>query len=150
MRHKSLQNSFFFDSPRLAGRLAVLFFALLIWGCSGNQPIRHEVSGTVLVDGQPAERVVVQFQLQDVESNSEDRFPVGYTDAEGRFLIGEKSARRGAIAGRYLVSFVWLSSGELDAVDQFEGRYSTAGSTEFEVIVPVAEPIVFELSSRGR
>ena len=127
-----------------------IFLCLAVWLCcgcgSGGLP-RHPVEGVVRVDGQAAERVVIQFQHADETLTNDDRFPVALSDAEGRFVLGEKAKVAGAVAGQYRVTFNWLTTDGLDATDRFEGKYADRESTSFQVTVPLTEPLVFELKT---
>jgi hypothetical protein len=116
-------------------------------GCGADGLPRHPVQGVVRVDGQAAERVVIQFQHEDETLKNDDRFPVALSDAEGRFVLGQQAKVAGAVAGQYRVAFNWLTTDGLDATDRFEGRYADMESTSFQVTVPLTEPLVFELKS---
>lgn len=135
------------SSPALLGIVVLLAPA----GCGKTGPERHEVTGLVKVDGQPAERVVVQLENLDSTASGDDRYPVGITNGEGKFRIGEKSAQAGAIRGSYRVLFSWLSSPDLDAVDRFAGFYANAKNPDAQVIqVPVDGELTFDLKMPKR
>jgi hypothetical protein len=107
--------------------------------------------GIVRVDGNPAERVVVQFDNLDPGASGDDRYPVGITDSEGRFRIGEKSLKAGAIEGSYRVMFSWLSSPDLDAVDRFGGAYADPKMPDIQVVkVPTTGELTFDLKMPKR
>jgi hypothetical protein len=131
------------------------FVSLLVFcGCQPGQgagPNRYRVAGQVLVDGQPAHRVLVQLihsEPPDDGKLGNDVYPSGYTDSEGKFVIGRENLQPGAIAGKYKVLFTWMSTGELDAVDLFQGRYADASqATEWlEVPSERCESLEFRLS----
>ncbi|XZE53890.1 hypothetical protein SH139x_005663 [Planctomycetaceae bacterium SH139] len=123
-----------------------LCLAGLIAGCGPSGPPRYPLNGTVLINGQPAGNVVVQLHNTNESLMGDDRYPVGLTAADGTFSIGAQAAEPGAVEGAYKVTFVWLSSSELDAVDKFSGGFSDPDKSDYTVIVPVAEPLRFELS----
>jgi len=124
--------------------LSLLFFS----GCGDGGPPRHTVIGQVLVDGRPAERVMVQLQHIDRSVEGDDRYPVALTTEDGRFVIGDDSGNPGVLAGDYKITFAWLSSSGLDAVDIFEGAYSDPKSTTFTLRVPQDEEATFNLKSK--
>jgi hypothetical protein len=121
---------------------------LLLSGCGGGGPQRHVVAGKVLVDGQPAERVMVQLQHTDASIEGDDRYPVTLTAADGGFSIGGDSGNPGALAGEYKVTFAWLSSSDLDAVDIFNGAYADPKSTSFTIQVPPDTNLIYNLQNK--
>lgn len=132
---------------RVGSGLCAWLGMLVLSGCGQGGLPRHPVEGVVRVDGQAAERVVIQFQHADETLTNDDRFPVALSDAEGRFVLGEKAKVAGAVAGQYRVTFNWLTTDGLDATDRFEGKYADRESTSFQVTVPLTEPLVFELKT---
>ena len=120
---------------------------LLVVGCQPKGPQRYEVNGIVLVDGKPAERVVVQLHSDNAELQGDDRYPVAVTDAQGRFSIGSQSANPGAVAGTYKVTFNWLSSAGLEATDKLKGTYADEKSSQYTVQVPAESDLEFSLKS---
>lgn len=131
--------------------ISVVFAA----GCGPTGPVRYPISGQVIVDGAPAERVLVQLIRQQEGADTasgNDVYPSGYTDANGQFTIRKDQSSPGAIEGKYRVVFSWLSSGELDAFDKLQGRYSDVNKSKETIVVP-SDGLVklkFELSSGGR
>lgn len=129
------------------GLIAFLAGSLVLTGCGESGPDRYEVTGRVLVDGRPAERVMVQLHHQDGSVEGNDRYPLALTGADGRFTIGEASQAAGAIAGKYRVTFSWLSSSGLDAVDLFEGAYADVKTSAYTLEVPSEDELKYELRS---
>ena len=74
----------------------------LVLGCAKSPPGVVEVSGVVLLDGQPLPKAKVEFvpQLKDfgAEYNS-----VGITDDKGRFTLTCGNQKSGAVVGKHLV-----------------------------------------------
>jgi hypothetical protein len=122
---------------------------IAVSGCGQGGLPRHPVEGVVRVDGQAAERVVIQFQHVDEKLKNDDRFPVALSDAEGRFVLGQQAKAAGAVAGQYRVTFNWLTTDGLDATDRLQGKYADVETTTFQVTVPLAEPLAFDLT-RGK
>jgi hypothetical protein len=123
-------------------RFMALVSLLLVCGCQSGQdsgPNRYRVAGQVLVDGKPAHRVLVQLvHLEPPEGGAlgNDAYPSGYTDSEGKFVIGRDNLQPGAIAGKHKVLFTWMSTADLDAIDLFQGRYADASQTTEWLDVP--------------
>lgn len=112
----------------------------IISGCGGAGGLeRFPVEGTVTVNGAPAERVVVLLHHADESTPGSYRFPTAVTTADGSFRISSIGEADGAIKGTYKVTFTWLSSAELDAIDMFNGGFGDPSSTTYELTVPVAD-----------
>lgn len=126
-------------------------------GCSADRgPERYGFSGTVTIDGKPAHRVIVQLTHLDPQIGERERYVSSRTNEAGEFIFGNRvdgtpSGFDGAVAGKYAVTFSWLSSDDIDAVDQFKGRFAEASQSKFDITVPVeqsAAPLVFAITSR--
>ena len=126
----------------------LLLLLPFLLGCGSSGPARHEVTGIVLVDQQPAERVMVQFHAVDEALTGDDRYPVCLTDSQGKFRLGDQSPRPGALEGTYKVTFSWLSSPGLDATDKLAGAYANEGKSDFTVTVPTSGELLFELKAK--
>ena len=98
------------------------------------------------MDGQAAERVVIQFHHENAELTNDDRFPVAISDAEGRFVMGALATKPGVVAGTYKVTFNWLSSHGLEAVDRLSGKYAAPQTSTFEVKVPLESDLDFDIT----
>lgn len=119
-------------------------------GCAPNGPKRNAVTGRVLVDGVPAERVVVQFSCQDVAGvTGDDKYPSALTDADGQFELGKGSRLGGAVEGEYVVTFSWMSGPELEAVDKFKGKLGDPATSKHRIRVPedTQKPLEFRLEN---
>jgi hypothetical protein len=137
--------------------IAVVCAALLTSGCSVDQaPERFGLTGMVTVDGKPAHRMIVQLTHLDPQIGERERYVSSKSNEAGEFIFGDRadgtpSGFQGAVAGKYAVTFSWMSSDEIDAVDQLKGRFAEASQSKFEVTVPVeptAAPLVFAIKSR--
>lgn len=112
-------------------------FSILI-GCGGPQgPRKYPVVGSVEINGVPEPRVAITFHHRDPTVEGNLRFPTGITDLDGRFTLSSEGDADGAVAGKYRVTFSWMSSSELDAYDLLGGSLSDPAKSEFEVEVPV-------------
>jgi len=82
----------------------VLVCATLCAGC-GGEPDLIRVTGTVNIDGRPAEGVQVSFWPADAAGqNSRYRFALGMTGRDGRFEVRSVS-EKGIEPGDYKVTF---------------------------------------------
>lgn len=122
-------------------------------GCGGRDgPPLFPVSGVVRVNGQPAERVTVNFHRTDAAVKGNAAHPNGVTDANGRFQMSTDRDGDGAAEGEYVVTFTWQSDSDPDrAGDLFGGKYRNSktskfrakvngGATELEPFELTAEP----------
>lgn len=131
-------------------RLVACASLLFAWGCGPSGPKRYPVTGTVKVDGNLAERVLVQFTYEgtgDVKGN--DKYPSALTDASGLFTLGKGSAVEGAVAGEYAVTFSWMSGPELEAFDKFKGKLGDPAKSKHRIRVPedTQKPLEFQLEN---
>ena len=119
--------------------MSVLMFVLFAMGCGGPPagPQKFPVTGVVTVNGMHAERVAVTFHHSDESLPSNLRYPTGVTDASGRFTLSSQAENDGAVKGEYRVTFAWLSSPDLDAIDMFGGGLGTPARSEHTVQVPL-------------
>lgn len=81
-------------------------------GCgSGSRPMTgpppHPVHGQVLVDGEPAEGVLVRFVPAD-DGGAELPLATGLTDEDGTFELSTYNPKDGAPAGQYQVALSWI------------------------------------------
>jgi len=131
-----------------SARMSGLALLLLLCGCGGSPsgPVKYPVEGVVRINGQPAERMAVTLHHEDETVEGNLRYPTAVTDPEGRFVVSSESDRDGAVAGRYRVTFVWLSSSELDAFDQLQGAFSDPRRSRFTVTVPVEQAVGLEFA----
>ena len=83
---------------------ALFLSTLFLFGCGNNNPLGVvRVTGTVTLDGQPAEGVTVLF----VPTSAEGRTASGISDSNGRFSLTAAGADfgAGAIPGEYIPTF---------------------------------------------
>jgi hypothetical protein len=138
-------------SPLWTSMFGLICMSLILQpGCAPNGPKRNAVTGIVLVDGIPAERVVVQFSCQDVAGvTGDDKYPSALTDANGQFVLGKGSRLEGAVDGEYVVTFSWMSGPELEAVDKFKGMLGDPAKSKHRIRVPedTQKPLEFKLEN---
>ena len=96
---------------RLGFLLICIFSVAIVCGCGDTKsgPQTVGVSGTVLIDGQPAEGVEVTFVAEDFSSN-------GKTDADGRYELIQ-----GAVPGENTVRLSKWEGGQGMKLDPESG-----------------------------
>lgn len=138
-------------------RPLILLCLLAVVGCSGSgEPERFGFKGNVSVDGKPAHRVIVQLTHLDPSVGERERYVSSKTDEAGEFVFGNhadgtSSGFQGGVAGTYAVTFNWLSTDGLDAVDKLNGVYADASQSSFRVSLPVNPndaPVSFDIKSQ--
>ncbi|MCA9010543.1 MAG: hypothetical protein KDB01_12395 [Planctomycetaceae bacterium] len=120
--------------------LSSVFSSAIGCGQRDTGPETFPVTGVVHINGKPAERVAVLFHHADAAMPSNYRYPTGVTNSEGVFHLSSIGDGDGAVAGKYAVTFTWLSSGELDAFDMLNGAFSNPEDSSFQVEVPLTDP----------
>jgi hypothetical protein len=105
--------------------VATLFAAsgfLTLVGCGDGRIALYPVTGTVMVDGQPAEEAQVIFCPIEGEASEElaRLRPMGRTDASGKYQLFTFDFNDGAPAGNYKVMVRW--DGPSPAAGDREGR----------------------------
>jgi hypothetical protein len=98
----------------LAGVLAVT-------GCGDGKIARYPVSGSVQVDGRPAEGAIVVFCPVDAGAELKDLRPSGLADAQGVFQLMTIQPSDGAPAGKYKIIVKWPAPPRPGAEDR-DGR----------------------------
>jgi hypothetical protein len=132
-----------------------------IVGCGDGRIDTYPVTGTVLVDGRPAEKAMVIFCPADAAAEVENLRPAGVTDASGKFNLITFEAGDGAPAGSYKVLVKWPApsqgedrGGRQSSIgkgpDRLKGRYYNLESTPLNATVEEQsnELPPFELTSR--
>lgn len=136
----------------------------LLAGCFGGAadedvPPLEPVSGTVMLDGKPAEAVAVTFMPM---SDTAGGGAYGKTDASGKYSLTYRNGEPGIPKGRYYVIFSKMvqadgspipegkTAADVDAKNVIPPRYREKGEMPiFEVVVPgSAENFNFKLASR--
>jgi hypothetical protein len=134
----------------------VLFFVSLVSiGCSskpaeGPRLTTTPLSGTVYVDGEPAEFLMVECHPE--AGTSELKHPMfAMTDAQGNFLFAMYQAGDGLPEGKYRLAFKWEGFGAAKK-DKLKGAYSNPAKSKHEVTIADGESNdlgVIELSTKG-
>lgn len=116
---------------RLLGMLMGL--ACSACGGEGDGLTKFPVHGSVQVNGQPAEGMVVTFQSTTDATGKNAARPVGVTDADGRFELSTNGDKDGAVEGEYAATFFWPSGKGPMPTDRLKGRFSRPGDPRFKV-----------------
>lgn len=131
-------------------------------GCGDGKIRCYPVTGTVLVDSQPAEGAMVIFCPVDGSEEFMRERPFGVTDADGKFELRTFRPGDGAPAGNYKVMARWLSKAAQSSQaadqdraaggspDRLRGRYFNPDTSGLGATVEEAptELPPFELKSR--
>ncbi|WP_145262527.1 hypothetical protein [Planctomycetes bacterium Pan216] len=116
----------------------------ILSGC-GSAPddglIKHQVTGQVLVNGNPEKGVVVRFNHTDPSVKKNAARPIAVTDEDGCFVLSTNGEDDGAVAGTYDVTFFWPEGGN-SMQEFFEGKYVKPNGPEFQVKVEDADALI--------
>ncbi|MGE3314481.1 MAG: hypothetical protein AB7O26_05140 [Planctomycetaceae bacterium] len=139
--------------------LRLCIACLPLWilaGCS-NQPNdgldKHPVTGSVLVDGAPAEGVVVRFFRDGRAGSTNADTPLAVTKSDGSFELSTNGDGDGAVPGQYTVTFFWKTGNSPAAEDRLGGRYAKLEDSKVTVEVVSGsnklDPFQLEKSAGG-
>ncbi len=121
--------------------LMVLSLCVLSGGCEKGPPRKatFPVTGTVLVDGKPADQVAVRCVPVEGMDQADPTESAAFTNAEGKFAIATYMKGDGVPVGSYVLTFEWgqwnYISMQHGGPDKLKGKYTnpkTSAST-FEV-----------------
>ena len=108
---------------------------LAVAGCGPSGPVKHKVTGTVLVNDKPASGISVCLRHTSDSVKGKARMPVAVTDENGVYVLSSDGDGDGAVEGEYVVTFVWMDSKNPD-IDRFEGKYADTNSSPYRLKVP--------------
>lgn len=127
-------------SPWLPPIFATLVLALS--GCSRGVDdglTKYPVHGQVLINGDPAEGVAVNFNNTDPKVPGNAARPVAVTDPDGRYTLSTNAEKDGAVEGEYVVTFFWPSDDGPMPLDRLKSRFSDAARSAHKVRVEPKE-----------
>jgi hypothetical protein len=111
-------------------------FALLA-GCGDGKVTRFPVTGSVLIDGTPADGAMVIFCPTQGSEEVMKLRPFGYTGPDGKFELTTVDKADGSPAGDYKVLIQWPAKQGMDArdggnlgPDRLRGRYMNLETTQ--------------------
>ena len=141
-------------SSRFSGTGLLLLSLFLIGGShsapQGGPRFRTSpVTGTIQVDGVPAESLQVECHPNP---GQEIKYPVtAMTDTNGKFSLATYEASDGLPSGSYTLVFLWLEPG-IGNVDRLKGAYSDPKKSTHKVTVEAGKSMdlgVIDLSTKG-
>ena len=150
--HSVISKSMHHKTKDLCWCFGALSLAVLFMGCQQKPSDglnRFPVTGSVLVDGEPATGVVVRLFRDGQPGATNADTPLAVTRQDGTFAMSTNGDGDGAVPGNYRVTFTWKESNSPTSKDRLGGRYT--GLKESKVDVEVrSEPTQlppFELQS---
>jgi len=121
-------------------------------GCGKSGPVKHKVTGTVLVNDKPASSVCVCLRHTSDAVKGKARMPVAVTDENGVYTLSTDTDADGAVDGEYVVTFLWMDSKNPDT-DRFGGKYADTNSSPYRLKVPPpngqVEPFKLQHNPKG-
>jgi hypothetical protein len=129
-------------------RFRVSYFALalltipFLLGCEKRDPTwkaTYPLTGTLIVDGSPAEGVLVEATDVKGLDATNPTMSTAFTDANGQFKFSTYEQGDGVPDGEYLVTFMWGTlnpmSMQYGGPDKLKNRYNDPEKSEFRVQV---------------
>jgi hypothetical protein len=138
--------------------VAAVFLALIALttsaGCGSSPPKLVPAEGVILIDGEPAADISVQFLPDEIEG---EKRPTSYgvTDSEGRFVLKTYEQGEGAVVGGHSVILVDTleerpeQGQELSAPPRLDSRYATITAGLRAEVTDGGGPITVDVSSSG-
>jgi hypothetical protein len=117
---------------------------LAIAGCGDDRIARYPVTGSVTIDGKPAEGAMIIFCPQNPSPEVENLRPFGKSDATGAFNLMTFDEGDGAPAGSYKVLVKWPAPATVDprdgrpgapGPDRLRGKYYNLDKTPLTATV---------------
>lgn len=121
----------------------VIAALLSILGCGPKPPKPYPATGTVHVNGKPAERVLLIFYPETaLPTEFQVPTPRAMTGSDGQYKITTYSGEDGAPAGEYRISAVWMTKRPDDmdpeafnARDRLKGKYADPDRSGLRVTI---------------
>lgn len=145
-------------TPERAVAFALLAALVAASGCGDGKIARYPVHGSVNVDGQPAEGVMLIFCPVGGSDEVQKTRPTGATGADGKFELTTLTGNDGAPAGEYKIMAQWFGKMGKDKfgrpaiegdVDKLKGKYMNLEKSELKATVKGATDLPpFELKSK--
>lgn len=136
---------------RVAFRCLPILIPVIAGGCGDGRMETFPVTGTVVVDGKPAEGAMVIFCPTTGSEELMRMRPFAYTGPDGKFQPTTFDKGDGLPAGDYKVLIRWSATGGEGAMgpDRLHGKYMNLDRTPFSTNVEGATDLPpFELQSR--
>ncbi|GIW99665.1 MAG: hypothetical protein KatS3mg111_2998 [Pirellulaceae bacterium] len=132
---------------RCQATASLLIGLLILVGCNSRNPNWKEtvpVTGQILVDGQPAEGVHVDFHPVAGMDQAQPTQTKAMTDKEGKFAASTYVLGDGAPPGEYTLTFSWPKLNTLSMAfegDKLKGRYAKPESSQYKITVESGKPV---------
>ena len=128
---------------QLAALCLAFTISLALVGCGDGKIARYPVSGTVIIDGHPADGVQVVFCPVGGSEEMQRRYrPTGVTSPDGTFTLTTITKDDGAPAGEYKITAQWLGNTKdkfgrpaLRDVDKLRNRYTDVQKSQIKATV---------------
>ncbi len=126
--------------------LVAALVCLLLGACSkeeGNRRATFPVTGEVVVDGKPVEKLSVMCLNVEGIDKENPTMSQALTDENGKFEIATYESGDGVPVGDYVLTFTW---GEFNPIsmtftgDKLNGRYADAKKSKIRFTVKEGEP----------
>lgn len=143
--------------PQISPAARLIFFVFtsaMIIGCGSSAPMLVPAEGVVLIDGEPAADISVQFLPDEIEGELRPT-SYGVTDADGRFTLKTYDQGDGAVVGGHNVILVDTleerpaQGEEFSRPPRLDSGYSTITGGLRAVVTEGGGPITIEVSSAG-
>ncbi len=142
------------SAARLSRLVMIVAGLTSLAGCGGSAPTLVPAEGVVLIDGEPAADISVQFLPDEIEGEPR---PTSYavTDAEGRFTLKTYEQGEGAVLGGHNVILVDTLEERPEQGQEFtrpprvNSRYSTITGGLRAEVTEGGGPITIEIASES-
>lgn len=136
---------------QFSGQLVALGLMMLgcvvLVGCGGGNEGRkttYRISGTVQVDGKPANYLAVRAHPVAGVDKGDPTYSSAFTDEEGKFVLSTYESGDGIPEGQYTLTFNWgemnLLSMSYGGPDKLKERYDDPAKSEFKITVGPDQP----------
>ncbi len=132
---------------RVLGIGLAMLGCLVLGGCGGGTEGRkttHRISGTVHVDGQPANYLAVRAHPVAGVDKGDPTYSSAFTDEEGKFVLSTYESGDGIPEGQYTLTFNWgemnLLSMSYGGPDKLKKRYDDPVKSEIKITVGPDQP----------
>jgi hypothetical protein len=112
--------------------------AVAAFGCGAGEfddgLVKHQVKGSVHVNGTPQAGIAVVFNHTDPSVKGNAAKPVAVTNESGQFVLSTNGPQDGAVQGEYVVTFFWPRGGT-SMQDFLKGRYTDVARSKHRTTI---------------
>ena len=119
-------------------RSAAILLVTFMAGCGGPdwQVATYPASGSVFINGKPAEGAVVELHAVGEQPDARNSRPWAIVQSDGNYSLSTYEKQDGAPSGSYAITLRWPpSANEPTLDDQLSGQYSTAAMSPWKVTI---------------